>query len=662
MTEEPANQTTLGHDVFVSYASQDAAVANSIVENLEQHGLKCWIAPRDVKPGAQYADEIVGAINDAKVFVLVLSENALVSPHVGRELERAASKRRRIVVLRTDAAPLTRSFEYFLSESQWIDVAALGVPAALMKLTQAVGQGLSPASWVSPGLGTDVRDPADQKHKPSYLTIKRMVASAVLLVVAALVVGVMVRYGPSKHGGPQVPAVAAISDKSIAVLPFADMSEKRDQEYFADGMAEEIIDLLARIPGLKVIARTSSFQFKGHNEDLRTIGAKLGVAYVLEGSVRKSGDRARVTAQLIDVSDGSHRWSGSYDRDLVDVLKVQDEISLGLVRALQISMGADQPESRPILKSVEGYGLYLKGLQAYNRYDKQGFDQAANYFRQAMQLDPESARAPALLAVVYLSQAFYGFMRPDTAYEEARRYAEHARSLDPRSEVALALLGLVQIFHDWDWVAGAAELDRALALAPGNAAILAFHSYGTCVFGQWDTTIRDLNAAVALDPLFPGAYGLLGLNHLGAGRWSEAESAFKRALGIAPTSALLHHYLAKALLYKGEKQAALREIDLEQSEWEKLIGRAAINHALGRKAESEAALDRFMKNYPDRAYGVAQIHASRGESDAAFLWLERAFIQKDSFLWSIKSEPYLNSLKGDPRYKAFLRKMNLPND
>ena len=180
MTEEPANQTTLGHDIFVSYASQDAAVANSLVENLEQHGCKCWIAPRDVTPGSQYADEIVAAINDSKVFVLLLSEHSFTSQHVAREIERAASKRRRIIVLRADAAPLTRSFEYFLSESQWIDVAALGVPAALTKLTHAVGQRLVPGSWVSPGLGTEGRNSGRwTKRRPSYLTIKRVVVAAV---------------------------------------------------------------------------------------------------------------------------------------------------------------------------------------------------------------------------------------------------------------------------------------------------------------------------------------------------------------------------------------------------------------------------------------------------------------------------------------------------
>ena len=192
--------------VFVSHSSQDAAVANAIVESLEQHGIKCWIAPRDATPGSQYADEILRAVNEAKVLVLVLSEHTVASPHVGREVERAASRRHRTIVLRTDAVSLTRSFEYFLSESQWIDVAALGMPAALTKLTQAVGQRLSPSSWVSPGLGTDVRDPADRKRKPSYLTIKRLLAAAVFLVIAAVVVGVMVRYWPSKQEAPQAPA------------------------------------------------------------------------------------------------------------------------------------------------------------------------------------------------------------------------------------------------------------------------------------------------------------------------------------------------------------------------------------------------------------------------------------------------------------------------
>lgn len=313
---------------------------------------------------------------------------------------------------------------------------------------------------------------------------------------------------------------------------------------------------------------------------------------------------------------------------LVDVLKVQDEI--------------------------------FKGRVALDRFDRQGFDQAASYFRQAMELDPESALAPAWLASTYILQAAYGFMPPDTAHEDARRYAERSLSLDPRSALAMATLGLVQILRDWDWAAGSAKLDRAVALAPGSATILISHSSAPLVLGQWDAAIRDLNAALALDPLNKDAYFELGVNHLGAGHWSEAEAAFKRALDIAPNHTFVHGYLAVALLFKGEKQAALREIDLESSEAAQWLGRAAIYYALGRKADSDAALGRFIKNYPGEAYWIAAIHASRGECDAAFLSLERAFTQRDPSLLNIKSQPLLNSLKGDPRYKAFLKKMNLP--
>jgi TolB-like protein/Flp pilus assembly protein TadD len=649
MNQESSNQTGLGSDVFVSYASQDAAVANSIVESLESQGLKCWIAARSVTPGAQYADAIVRAINEAKAVVLVMSGSAVGSSHVGKEIERASSKRKPIIAFRIDAAPLNHALEYFLSESQWIDVTALGMPGALARLKEAVGHGsTSPLQDVAAGM-----HPGRAKKRIAF-------AATAVVVALGIAVALGFYFWGSKHGA-RAPAVAAITDKSIAVLPFVDMSEKKDQEYFADGMAEEIIDLLVKVPGLKVISRTSSFQFKGKTEDLRSIGTQLGVAYVLEGSVRRSGDRVRVTAQLIDVSDGAHRWSESYDRNLVDVLKVQDEISLGLVRALQVSIGADEPKLRPTLKSVEGYSLYLRGRLAYDRLDKAGYDQAASYFRQAMQLEPESALAPAWLAYLYCWGAASGFVQPDTAYEGARRYAEISLSLDPQSELAMGALGLVLIEHDWDWAAGAAELDRALALAPGNARILALHSVAPTALGQWDAAVRDLNASVALDPLYPAGYMFLGINYLGAGHWSEAEAAFKRALEITPNRALIHFQLARALLFNGEKQAALQQIDLEPDEARQLSGRAAISYALGRKVDSDAELKRLTElPSATSVYLIACVHAYRGESDAAFSWLERAFTQKDSTLWRIQSEPFFISLKGDPRYKALLKKMNLP--
>ena len=660
MTEDSANPTTSGHDVFVSYASQDAAVANSVVESLESHGLKCWIAPRDVTPGSQYADEIVGAINDAKVFVLVLSEHAIASPHVGRELERAASKRRRIIVLRTDAAPLTRSFEYFLSESQWIDVAALGVPAALTKLTQAVGQRLAPSSWVSPGFGTDVENPADRKRKPSYLTMRRIVAAAVFLVIAAVVGGVMVRYWPSKHGGAQAPAVSAISDKSIAVLPFVDMSEKKDQEYFADGMAEEIIDLLVKIPGLKVISRTSSFQFKGKTEDLRNIGTQLGVAYVLEGSVRKSGDRLRVTAQLIDSRNGTHLWSETYDRDLSDVLKMQDEIAASLVRALQIEVGAGELGARPALRNTEAYSLYLQGQHASDRGDRQGLEQGLSDFTRALELDPTFAAAEVGLSDAYSTLGTYGFMPPAIAFEKARQAAERALTLDPNLTIAHLLLGEIHRLYDWDWSAAGREILQAHAMAPNDSEVLLVSAVLSANLGRWDEALAQLNASLAQDPLNPGGYDDLSQLQLRRGRLEEAEEAQRRALAISPTGTGGHYFLGLVLLARGEGEAALAEMLKEGDDQMRLGGSAMAYFALGRKVDSDAALALMIKSETNRPFFIASVHAFRGETDEALKWLDTAYTRKETALLLLKSQIMFDKLEGDPRYKAFLKKMNLP--
>ena len=355
---------------FISYASHDAEVAQKACSALEASGFSCWMAPRDVKPGAQYADAIVLAINEAQAVVLVLSASAVASSHVGREIERAASKHKQIIALRIDAAPLSRSLEYFLGESQWIDVPAVGMSAALSKLTEAVGRGRANSSHEDP----------KAHHASGSLKRVAIIAAVLVCVGAAAVLGT--RYWSLSHRAAQ--SAVKIGDKSIAVLPFTDMSEKHDQEYFADGMAEEILDLLVKIPDLKVIGRTSSFQFKGKNDDLRTIGARLGAAYVVEGSVRKAGSRVRVTAQLIDTDSGIHRWAETYDRDFGDVLGLQDEIATGIARALQLAVDAE--DNRPLrhLQSTEAYTLYLRGRALQDQTHIAQLLEAARAFDQAL--------------------------------------------------------------------------------------------------------------------------------------------------------------------------------------------------------------------------------------------------------------------------------------
>jgi TolB-like protein len=392
VSEPPAASAAAGsRTVFLSYASPDAAVANQVCEFLESHGVACWMAPRDVKPGAAYADAIVRAINEASALVLVLSGAAMASEHVSREVERAGSKKKLIVAFRVDGAALSAELEYFLSRSQWIDVPALGMPAALAKLVEAVGRGAA-AAQADPGLGGGgAADRASIKQAVSTASVARRVVVVAAVVIAVGIGGALaVRFWQSKHGESQAPVVAAISDKSIAVLPFVDMSEKRDQEYFADGMAEEIIDLLAKVPNLHVPARTSSFYFKGKPTKITDIARELSVANVLEGSVRRSGNKLRVTAQLIRADSGFHLWSETYDRDLSDVFKVQDDIANAVVQALQISMmGGPLTRQKGGTQNLEAYLLYLQSDKGLSAFSAPSLKEASKHAEEAIKLDPD---------------------------------------------------------------------------------------------------------------------------------------------------------------------------------------------------------------------------------------------------------------------------------
>jgi len=639
---------------FISYASQDAAVANSVVENLEQHGLKCWLAPRDVRPGAQYADAIVEAINEAGSVVLLLSQSAVSSPHVGREVERAASKHKPIIALRIDAAALNRALEYFLSGSQWIDVPAIGMPVALAQLTEAVGRGSVQAATA------DHVEPA----KPHARTggSAKLITGGVLVIAVGLAAVLGLRFwSPSRNAAPPAAAVA-ITDKSIAVLPFLDLSEKHDQEYFSDGMAEEILDLLARLPGLKVIGRTSSFQFRGKTDDLRAIGSALGAAYVVEGSVRRSGEHVRVTAQLIDTRDGSRRWTETYDREVGDVLKVQDEIASGLVRALQLEI-ADTVRLRvnASAHTAEVYDLYLRGLHEMDQRNQAGWEAAIVDFRRVLELDPNFTPAGERLADSFAKLADYNFVTPQVGFEQARIAANTVLKEDPNSARAHAVLANVYGQYDFNWDAAAREFEAARNLAPTDPIVLRAGATERIAVGRWDEALALADTATSADPLAAAVFHTLGHAYLRLGRAREAEVSYRRALSIAPQGAWTHYYLGVALLLEGRAPEALTEMQQELYGGAKLAGLVVVYHALHRTPEAEAALAGLESQYAnDTAMSVAKCYAYIGQMDKAFHWLNRAYVQKDPDLLLMKGDPLLVSLVGDPRFKAFLRKMNLP--
>ena len=664
-SENPGSpaETTTGPArlLFISYASHDAEVAQKVCSALEAAGFPCWMAPRDVKPGAQYADAIVRAINEAQAVVLVLSASAVTSSHVGREVERAASKHKPIIAFRIDAAPLAPALEYFLSESQWIDVVKLGMQTGLAKLAEAVGSAprhpldaIAPAKLVERGGGR-----------------RKLIAAAAAVVGVGMAIGLGLHFWTSISGRAPAPGVASsgaresdavqISDKSIAVLPFADMSEKKDQQYFADGMAEEILDVLAKIPRLTVISRTSSFQFKGRDVDAKMIGSTLGTRYIVEGSVRKSGVRVRITAQLIDTRDGSHRWSETYDRGIGDAFKLQDEIAASLVRALELAVGAGDMPARLSPKSAASYDLYLRGRQAFDRYDRDGFEQAADLYRQALERDPEFAPAASGLANVQLFMAQWGHLAPKVGYEGARQAAERAMKLDPHLAGPHQILAGVALQYDWDWPSARHEIDLAFALDPRDPAVWSFRGLLSLTLGHPDDATSDFNSALRLDPLSPNILFTRGWGLFWSGRLPEAEASFRKALQISPTYESAHFYLGHILVARGDLAEALAEMDRELDSESRLAGVASVQFALGHKRESDAALAQLTKLAADDwASGIAGVHAIRNEPDAAFEWLDRAYTQKDEDLYIIKGSPLFRNVARDPRYAAFLRKMKLP--
>jgi TolB-like protein len=650
--------------VFISYASQDAAAAAALVEALEQHGISCWIAPRNVKAGALYAEAIVRAISDAKALVLVLSGRAIASSHVSKEIERASSKKRPIIALRIDLAPLTPALEYFLSESQWVDAHAGNIDAAYAKLVDAIREPERAAPGILLPVATGPSaSPASVIHPKSRRYW--ILFAAGLAVVATLVTLLADKLWLSKHAPAENQTTIAanvVSDKSIAVLPFADMSEKHDQEYFADGMADEILDLLAKVPQLTVIGRTSSFQFKGRTEDLRAIGEKLGATYVVEGSVRKAAGRIRVTAQLVDSKSGTNLWSESFDREFGDVLTLQDEISGAIARALQVTIAARDPRPLRHAHSAEAYTLYLKGKVALDRFNKSSLADAQGDFQHALELDPTLVPAAEGIARTLMLRSIDANDLPAIeGWVMAKTAAESVQHIDANSAVAHVVLAFVAALRDFDWATADEEIHKALALNPNDAETLVEAAQIASARGNRKESLRQLNASLVIDPLNAGTLRFLGIAHYLDHDYARAESALRKSLAIDIKGDYNHYLLGLIKMLDGHPQLAINEFLMDEERTNRDGGLAIAYHALGKKAESDAALKDFIPPASELwPYGIALVYAYRGDHDKAFEWLDRAYAIRDSDLPSfVLGDPFLIPLHDDPRWGILLLKLNL---
>ena len=451
------------------------------------------------------------------------------------------------------------------------------------------------------------------------------------------------------------PATTKIT--SIAVIPFADLSQEKDQEYFSDGLAEELLNNLVKIQGLHVAAWSSSFQFKGKNDDLRAIGQKLNVATVLEGSVRKQGQRVRINAQLIKVSDGFHLWSEVYDRDLTDIFGVQDEIARSVTGSLRLTLLGEKLPSLPTT-NIKAYNSYLQGKYFYASPTKENLEKAIAYYKEAISVDPNYSPAWAALSRSYSLQAgVYGSVEE---YEEARTAAQRALELDPSLAQAHVALGQIQQNYDWDWAGADASYQRALALEPGSAEVLQAAAGLAAILNHFDQALVWSRRGVELDPLQASSYQALAFYAWWAGRLDESEAAVRKGLEVGPQFPWLHALLGRVYLTRSRPQEALAEAEQDSTPELRLQGLALAYHALAQKQESNRAQAQLIANYgKNSAFQIAEVYAYRGEVEAAFTWLDRAYIQRDGGLTFMKGDPLMENVKLDPRYIAFLKKMQL---
>jgi serine/threonine protein kinase len=493
-------------------------------------------------------------------------------------------------------------------------------------------------------------------------------AAAATVLAAAALAYALIRPPGSVTVAATSPAFAVhlmadrpLPEKSIAVLPFVDMSEKKDQEYFSDGLSEELINHLSHSAGLKVIARTSAFQFKGKNEDARSIAGKLGVAHLLEGSVRKAGQDVRVTTQLIRASDGAQLWSQTYDRNLADIFKVQDEIADRVAKALNATLAiVDAPVAQE--SDVEAYNLVLEGNYYKARGTRASIEKSIQLYQKAIESRPNYALAWARLASAYFNlEEAKGTPSPaDNA--KILSALDRAIRLDPNLIWAYYTRAGFEMAIQWDWAAAHADHERMRALDPGNSYLLP-GALGdmALVAGHLAAAIEHYERVVEVSPLDANALNYLGAALCAADRLPECLQYRQRLQQLHPEFGGVNNSVGLAYLYLGQLPEALDAMEKEPEKDLRLAGLALVYTALGQRTESDTALQSLEAEFAATdAFEIALIHAYRGEAEAAFGWLRRCVQTHNSKIVSIKTEPLLRTLHGDPRFQSLLVKLKLP--
>ncbi len=463
--------------------------------------------------------------------------------------------------------------------------------------------------------------------------------------------------------GEQGEAAPAVPGKSIAVLPLLNESGDPRDEYFSDGLSEELIAALAQIRDLKVIGRSSSFQFKARKEEPKTIGEKLGVSTLLEGTVRKQGDRVRIVAELINAADGIELWSQTFDRQLKDIFAVQEEIAKAVAESLKVTLlGSDNRSAQTRAPtSVEAHNAYLQGHFYLQRRNLEDFRKSVGYFDEAIRIDPDYA-----LAYAESSEAltFIGDLSPEQkkeAWAAAKNHAEKAVAVGPSLAEAHAALGWVRFFSEWKFAEGLRELRRANELEPANPTANDLLSRVLVYVGQIQEAKKLARQVIELDPLAYFVRNNLARILLTEGKLDEADAEARKAVELQPTGAASHRWQVFVAIQRGDGETAMREAQLEPDEGYRRFELALAHYARGDRPAADAALSEMIaKDRNLLAYQIAEVYAWRGETDKAFEWLQISFDNQDTGTLALLIDPLMRSLRDDPRYKNLLAKLGLP--
>ncbi len=451
-----------------------------------------------------------------------------------------------------------------------------------------------------------------------------------------------------------VPIPKIDQDPSIAVLPLVNMSEDKGNEYFSDGISEELLNLLAKVPKLRVIARTSSFSFKGKDVAIAEIARALNVAAILEGSVRKSGNTVRITVQLIRASDSSHLWSETYDRTLDDIFKVQDEIAATVVAKLRITLLGAAPTARAT--DPKAYALYLEATQLARQKTDEAFAKSDGLYRQVLAIDPRYAPAWIGLANNVISEMGLGILSGNEGYADARAAATKALEIDPDNASAHVALGRIALYQG-DMSTAARQFEQALAIDPTDLNTLGGAALLFQTIGRLDQSLALDQVVVRRDPVSVHALYNLGTDQVWTGRYDESIASFRTVLNLSPERSGTHATIGQVMMMKGDARGGLAETEKETSELWKMVSLTMIYHALGRNADSDKTLSELIEKYEKEApYNIAYIYAFRGEADEAFEWLDKSVEYGDPGLSELVTENLFDKIHSDPRWLPFLRK------